>query len=383
MYRMNMKLIIILAVALLVGLTAGCTQRDNPLTPSEPDGSRGLVFDAVHQYNGLMGLTDTVWSVFSARHVAVYTPPGYKTTSLGFRYPVLYLLPGYDGEASFQYDGGNENYFRIASIAKVADRLIASGEIKPMLIVMPDASIWYGGAFYANSELAGRWEDMMALELVDYIEDPDTTVFRTIGSKEARAIAGHSSGGYGAIRLAMKYPELYNSVSAIDAPLSFDGARSSTGIRPHFSSYLTESGISSESDFLNTDSTGMRSQPSKLLLYSMAATYSPTVKDGTSPFGKMSILLPFDYQGNAIADVWSLWLDNDLYTWLDDGTYFANLQNQNIHLEWSDHDLMGFNSQTQAFSGKLAAAGVTHSTATFSSYGGYDAQSRSFQPDTT
>ncbi|MFH2055003.1 MAG: alpha/beta hydrolase-fold protein [bacterium] len=369
---------IIFLLGVLALLAIGCTQRDNPTLPERP--LAGTIVQATHQYNGLTGLQDPDRSRHAARRVFAYLPSGYRLDIVGQRYPVLYLLPGYDGEASFEYSYGNENYYMLANIAVIADRLIADGEIKPMIIVLPDASIPYGGAFYGDSELDGPWEDMMARELVDYVDATYLTLVDQADyeDKDFRAIAGHASGGYGAMRLAMDYPDQYNSVSAIDAPLAF------SELPQLFGDYLTESNITSSASYFATDTTGMRSQPYKILLLSMAATFSPSgVKDETTKFGKLQIGLPFDYEGNTIDTIWSKWMDNDLYSWLDLPDYQAALSGQHIYFEsaTSDIGLTGFNAQTEIFQQRLTQLGIAYSSATYSGYEGYDARSRSFLYD--
>jgi S-formylglutathione hydrolase FrmB len=373
---------LLLLVALL--LAAGCAKRENPALPEAPP--TGYTWEPTHQYPGLDDSV-AIWSETPSRYVDVYTPPGYGDQIVGKRYPVLYLLPGYDGEPSFDFRFGNENYYAVASIAKIADRLIASGEIKPIIIVMPDASIQYGGSFYANSTLAGRWENMMSTELVNYIDQ----TYRTLVAKESRAIGGHSSGGYGAVRMAMTHPELYNSVSAMDAPLAFKGDCDTCGIRAFFKQYLDESKITTHEEFMGTDTAAntsrqtleFRLQPAKLLLYSMAATFSPGPKDVTTKFGNLQITLPFDYRGIVSQPIWDKWLQNDLYGWLDDATYVSNLQtfSNKIYFETSDHDVNGFNDQTRLFEQKLTAKGIVYAPARYSGYAGYDARSRSFLYD--
>jgi enterochelin esterase family protein len=364
-------------------LSVGCVKRDNPVVPETPPA--GLVATFTHQYDGLTG-ANSIWNRFPARRVAVYTPPGYDFKLIGPRYPTLYLLPGFDGEPSFNFEYGNETYYLAASVAKIADRLIASGEIKPMFIVLPDASIPYGGSFYANSTLAGKWEDMMSVELVHKIDTLTTTEtrpgsgFRTLAAKESRAIGGHSSGGYGAIRIAMTNDSLFNSVSAIDAPLAFDGSGSFGGIKALFPAYLNESGITTDSQYLATDTTGFRTQPYKILFYSMAATYSAASKTG-SKLGDLQISLPFDYLGNEVDSVWNRWLTNDLFGWLNNAAYQNILKNQNLYFESSDHDVNLFNQQTQLFEQKLTTLGVDYESASFSKYQGADAKSRTFLYD--
>jgi S-formylglutathione hydrolase FrmB len=367
---------ITVCILLLALLAVGCTQRDNPAMPEKP--LAGQIFQASHQYDGLTNLADADRARHAARWVSAYLPAGYREDIVGQRYPVLYLLPGYDGEPSFEYRFGNENYYQLANIAEVADRLIAAGEIKPMIIILPDASIPYGGAFYGDSELDGPWEDMMARELVEYVEASYLTLRDQTGfeDKDFRAVAGHASGGYGAVRLAMNYPDQYNSVSAIDAPLAFEDL---AGL---FDDYLTESSIGSAADFVATDTTGIRSQPYKMLLYSMAATFSPSgVRDETTNFGKLQIGLPFDYQGTQVDTIWSKWLANDLYDWLDLPEYQTALSGQHLYFESSDHDINGFNAQTVKFQQKLSQVGISFASDTFSGYDGYDARSRSFLYD--
>lgn len=378
------RILVISLLAILI-LVVGCVKRDNPVTPENPPA--GLVAWFTHHYDGLAG-TNSGWNQFPSRWVAVYTPPGYDFEKAGPRYPTLYLLPGFDGEPSFNFRYGNETYFLAANIAKVADRLIASGEIKPMFIVMPDASIPYGGSFYANSTLAGKWEDMMSVELIHKIDTVTTSEirpgsgFRTLAAKESRAISGHSSGGYGAIRVAMVHDSLFNSVSAIDAPLAINGSGSFGGVKEMFDNYLIESGITTFEQYMTTDTSGFRAQPYKLLLYSMAASYSPAPRSGaTGTFGTLQIALPFDYQGNLVDSIWNKWLANDLYTWIDNAAYRTALSNQNLYFETSDHDANMFNQQTQLFEQKLTTLGIDYGSATFSKYDGSDANSRTFLYD--
>jgi S-formylglutathione hydrolase FrmB len=372
--------IIGITLLVIIVLSVGCIKRDNPVVPEAPPA--GLVTEFNHDFDGLSD-ANAVWNTFTSRRVMVYTPPGYDFERIGPRYPTLYLLPGFDGEPSFNFNYGNETYYLAAGIAKVADRLIASGEIKPLFIVMPDASIYYGGSFYANSTLAGKWEDMMSVELV-YKTDRDDglgTGLRTLAAKESRAIGGHSSGGYGAIRVAMTNDTLFNSVSAIDAPLALDSVGSFGGITELFHAYLDESSIDSEEEYQAADTAGFRARPFKVLFYSMAATYSPAPKTASQGLGSLQISLPFDYQGNVVQSVWDKWLTNDLYRWLDNATYQNVLQNQNLYFETSDHDVNLFNQQTRLFEQRLTALGINYGSSSFSKYEGSDARSRTFLYD--
>lgn len=141
------------------------------------------------------------------RAVSIYLPPGYDRDTQT-RYPVLYLLHGFRATNTMWLGQG---YVPGLNAPAVADRLIDSGRIQPMILVMPDAYNKYEGSFYTNSSVSGKWEDFITKELVTYID----THFRTLAHPSSRAIAGHSMGGYGALVLAMKYPDTFGVVYAM------------------------------------------------------------------------------------------------------------------------------------------------------------------------
>ncbi|MCA1623987.1 MAG: esterase family protein [Acidobacteria bacterium] len=135
------------------------------------------------------------------RNVLVYLPPDYGKQKK-MRYPVVYLLHGFGFKGNkFWVD---EKRFNVETI----NRLIAEGKINPMIVVMPDGSNKFGGSYYTNSIATGNWEDFITRELVSYIDKK----YRTLPNAASRGIAGHSMGGYGAIKLAMKHPDIYGAV---------------------------------------------------------------------------------------------------------------------------------------------------------------------------
>jgi enterochelin esterase-like enzyme len=132
---------------------------------------------------------------------AVYLPDGYETSTL--RYPVLYLLHG--------HGGGLYDWVNLGHIQQTADALIAHGDMPPAIIVMPDAdSTWY----------VDRKEQMETAVIQDLIGDTERT-FRAIGARKGRLVAGLSMGGYGALRFALKYPELF-AAAALLSPAIYD-----------------------------------------------------------------------------------------------------------------------------------------------------------------
>ncbi len=133
--------------------------------------------------------------------VAIYLPPGYNT-QLNKKYPVIYWLHGFGGTKNTGDTGWDKDLINTVS------KLISSGSVKPVIIVMPDGSNRFGGSMYTNSISTGNWEDFIAYELPDYID----ANYRTIAKSQSRGIAGHSMGGYGAIKIAMKHPDIFSAV---------------------------------------------------------------------------------------------------------------------------------------------------------------------------
>jgi S-formylglutathione hydrolase FrmB len=102
---------------------------------------------------------------------------------------------------------------RAGNLPSIMDKLIHTGGMREMIVVMVDGWNKLGGSFYTNSVTTGNWEDYVAYELVGYID----TKFRTVARSSSRGIAGHSMGGYGAIKLAMKHPDVFGAVYALSA----------------------------------------------------------------------------------------------------------------------------------------------------------------------
>ena len=138
--------------------------------------------------------------------VAVYFPPSYNT-SPEKRFPTLYLLHGFTGNIRAWTNNGYQGM----SLQPLMDGMIADGKIREMIVVVPNGANAYGGGFYTNSTVTGNWEDYVYRDLVSYID----ANYRTLARPESRGIAGHSMGGYGAVVLAMKHPDVFSVVYAL------------------------------------------------------------------------------------------------------------------------------------------------------------------------
>ncbi|QDK78433.1 esterase family protein [Spirosoma sp. KCTC 42546] len=136
---------------------------------------------------------------------SIYLPPDYYVSNR--RYPVVYLLHGL---------GDNETgWVQFGEADRIADEGIKSGELPPMIIVMPNAGVtWYVND-YQNKV---RYEDMFVQELIPHIDSS----FRTRTERTYRAISGLSMGGFGSLTLAMHHPELFSACAALSAAVRTD-----------------------------------------------------------------------------------------------------------------------------------------------------------------
>ncbi|MGQ0570180.1 MAG: alpha/beta hydrolase [Armatimonadota bacterium] len=147
----------------------------------------------------------------SVRPIPVYLPPGYGANS-DRRYPVIYWLHGFTGTALSQINASPW----VPSIPQVIDRVIDEGS-PPAIVVMADGWTRYGGSQFLNSSATGRYEDAIA-ELVGFIDGR----YRTLASPDHRGIAGKSSGGYGALALGMRHPDLFGGLASLSGDIYFE-----------------------------------------------------------------------------------------------------------------------------------------------------------------
>ena len=132
------------------------------------------------------------------RPYAVYLPPSYAQGSR--RYPAFYMLHGF-----------GENLDRHLSEVRVAlDTLIRTRQIGEMMAVFVDGRNSLLGAFYRTSAANGDYETYIAQELVKLID----ARYRTLATTASRGLCGFSMGGYGAMHLALNFPDTFSVVAA-------------------------------------------------------------------------------------------------------------------------------------------------------------------------
>ena len=156
--------------------------------------------------------------------VSIYLPPSYAADRTR-RYPVVYLLHGFAGTDLRFFGGDSGPRFLPAH----ADRVYGSGA-REMILVMPNAMNVFGGSMYSNSIATGDWEGYVADDLVAYVDQH----YRTIPTRQARGLGGFSAGGYGAIRIAMKRPDVFSAIYALSSCCLNEGSIRD-GAAPQFS----------------------------------------------------------------------------------------------------------------------------------------------------
>ncbi len=126
-----------------------------------------------------------------------YLPPNFDQDKTK-HYPVLYYMHGLgDNEQSLLNFGGWD----------VVSDLRSKGKVGDFVILAPSG----GHSFYLNSEDGkARYEDFLEKEFMPQMEKK----YRAEGTRATRGITGVSMGGYGALRLAFKYPDQFAAVSA-------------------------------------------------------------------------------------------------------------------------------------------------------------------------
>ncbi|MEE8417407.1 MAG: alpha/beta hydrolase-fold protein [candidate division Zixibacteria bacterium] len=380
------KLTILLLIAALLPALIQCSKRDNPLDPT--DVPRGLYWSLAFDSDAISG--DIMLSN-PGRDVMVYTPPGYPryesitpgdTTVYGdpndpdsldivlpdttfIDYPVLYLLHGY---------GGDHTYFKgLFGLAATVDELVNFGQIEPMIVVTPDASNKLGGSFYTNSyspdssqSFAGLFQDYITNEVVPLID----STFHTIADRQSRGIAGHSMGGYGAVKIGMLRNDLFGSVASMSGPLAFMGAYPdesnplALGLLTLMQAMLAENGfIAGDISSFYSVAPGTGKDLTNMM-FAMGAAFTPHdpadpdttyAHAFTVPGFAGHVDLPFDVNGVLANSVWALWMAHDVTTLFSAG-YGVVFDNTDLYIDCGEQDDLLLQYQALAFADAAGAA---------------------------
>ncbi|MHB8567985.1 MAG: alpha/beta hydrolase [Nitrososphaerales archaeon] len=228
------------------------------------------------------------------RDIAVYLPPGYSPSdSKG--YVAAFGLVGFGGTGRmlFNLDPLGE------SLDMRLDRLISTKKCGPMILVLADCFTRFGGNQYINSSATGRYEDYIVQEIVPFI-DANYNV-------HSRAVWGKSSGGYGAMILGMKHPDVFKALADHSGDSAFEYCYLPDF--PKAMDALREAGSAEKwlDKFWKKPNRHAGGDMQALNILAMAAHYSPSEKRRG-----LGVDLPFDINtGELRESVWKRWLAND------------------------------------------------------------------------
>ncbi len=225
------------------------------------------------------------------RRLAVYTPPGYETSTE--KYPVLYLLHGVGGDEEAWLGSGRES--------QIMDNLIAQGKATPMIVIMPNGNVSQEAApgkgvqgfvkptFMLPHTMDGKFEETF-MDIMTFVEDN----YRTIESKEGRAIAGLSMGGFHTANISLNYPNTFDYVGLFSSAL---------GVRPM--------GSANSPVYQNMDEKLVRQRDNGYQLYwmGMGVDDMPMIYNGNRDFReKMDGLgMTYEYLETEGGHTWNNW----------------------------------------------------------------------------
>lgn len=272
------------------------------------------------------------------REAWIYTPPDHDPS---VPIPALLALAGFTGHGPMLFNTDPLG----DSLGARLDRLIRSGGCPPCLVVAPDCFTRLGGNQYIDSTATGPYATHLVKEVVPAVEARYAV--------SSWGVFGKSSGGYGAVVLAMLHPETFRAFAdhsgdanfelcyLPDALEALDQVRQAGGKRAWLEAY-----------WAGAQRRGSK-QIKALNFLAMAAHYSP------NPDAELGFDLPFDESGRFLADVWARWQAWDPVRMV--ARHKDALRRQRaIFLDCGSRDEFGLHWGARALSEELTKHGVAH-----------------------
>ncbi len=313
------------------------------------------------------------------RRVSVYLPAAYASArNRERRFVTLYDLAGFTGSGLSHLNWRNFD----ENLPEKLDRLIATKRMPPVIVVFPDCFTRLGGNQYINSSAIGHYADYLNQEIVPFVDSE----FRTLASAAHRGCFGKSSGGYGAMRMGMAYPEIWGAIAnhSGDAYFDFVYGAEWPAVLTHLQSFakpqlktgkqsVTPQLVPGEDDgrvkrFLTfvaeTPPNGEKPLSSgdvmTLMLLAMAATYDP------DPAAPNDFYLPYDLcTGERIEARWRQWLKHDPVNMVRASTRRL-AQLKGIFIDCGSRDQFHIHFGSRQLSMQLTQHGIAHRYEEFS-----------------
>jgi len=332
--RRNKLIISVFIIACFLGIISITLVKTTPITSQKnrPDDQEFVSDKYAKEEGSKINLTFYARSINMDRSVQIYLPEGYDQEST-VRYPVIYFL-----------HGTAQNSYSEDPLFSIFNNLISSKTISPVILVKPDGSCppWEG-SYFINSELYGNFEDYIVDDLIEFID----SAYKTVASRDMRAIMGYSAGGNCAMESALKHPDIYC------AAVSHSGRLNMWTHSQYIPFILSENGGSPVSSF------HPNAGPMSIGIFTMAGAFSPNLNN--PPY---FVDFPLDNKGNFIDSIWNRWLvhdcsalarkiskEDDLAIFFDCGTYDETLA-YDFNTSFADSlDKLGLNYKFQPYAG--------------------------------
>lgn len=229
------------------------------------------------------------------REVLVYLPAGHAE---GAALPVTLLLPAY---------GSNHRTFTNydlwqPSLLDRLDQRIAAAECPPTLVVIADCRARWGGSQFVNSPVAGNYQDFLVDEVLPAVD----ARYNTLGNAMGRVVVGRSSGGFGALRLAMDRPGVVGAAGSIAGDAAFDLSLRPLLLKAQIA-FERSGGVRSFCERLVSEGPSHGGDYDAAFLLAAATAYAP-VAIADLPHAP----LPMDSETGVIDEpLWQSWLEAD------------------------------------------------------------------------
>ena len=245
------------------------------------------------------------------RSVAVFIP---AQATNGVPLPIVYYLPGF----------GNSSARFISNSAPWLHWTQANADAgTPVLFVVVDGRNRWGGSQYLNSPAQGNYADYICDEVVAQVEARHPAPTNGV----RRVIAGHSSGGFGALRLGMARPKLFDAIVALSPDSDFPISHLPPAKAPGIANVPL-----AEIEKLAKGEVPVPKDGELNYHLALSAAYAPRRDSKSGEFDWL-----YDAHGQFREEVWQRWLDNDPLTLVKKNPQvFAT--NQIIYLEGAAQD---------------------------------------------
>ena len=288
-------------------------------------------------------LTNVPANFPSVRPHSIFLPPEASSQKL----PVLYCLAPWTnaGRNALAWEPFKED------LPSRLMRLISDKLMPPCIVVCPDLFIDYGGSQFVDSAWVGDHGRHLIEELVPWVEQN----LPVLPGTRYRGAFGRSSGGFGALRLAMDNPGSFSAVACHSGDMGFDWVyrRSLIDLCTALVKY---SNPLQYLEFIQSQKKISGWDIHIMMLLGMCAFYSPNVQ---IPWG---FDLPIDIRTGQVDEaVWGRWVDHDPVAMIRrQNTIDALSKLKFLYIDCGNRDQYFLQYGSRQFTKGLSRAGVEH-----------------------